>query len=380
MDTRIEPLYLDHAAATPMCGEAAEAMARAYLEAPANPSSMSGPGREAARVLQEARESIAESLDVNPSAVIFTSGGTEANGLAVLGSMARREGGHVVVSSIEHPSVLGSVALLERRGFAVFRVPPESDGVVDPERFVAAATDRTVLACLMHVNNELGTIQPVAEAMSGVKRKAPRCLTLVDAVQSFTRLLVVPDALRADFVSLSGHKVAGPRGIGALVARSRRPDRLVGGGEQEYGSRPGTENVPGAVGFAAAVRRQFASQGERSTRAEALREALLAGLAKDVPRARVNGDPGRSVPFIVSVSIDQLPSEALLRGLEEHGIVVSAGAACHARAQKQSHVLVALGIPRTTGTCRISFGGDSPPETVPRLVEALSATVGRYAL
>ncbi|MDY0004782.1 MAG: aminotransferase class V-fold PLP-dependent enzyme, partial [Polyangia bacterium] len=233
-------LYLDHAAATPLCKEAALAVEAAYAEAPANPSSISGAGRAAAERLEAARGEIASGLGVKPHSVIFTSGGTESNGLGLLGALADRDGGHLVVSAIEHPSVLGSAAIARRRGFEVTTVPPEPDGRVDPERFASAVTPKTLLACLMHVNNEIGTIQPVAEAFLGVKRRAPRCLTLSDAVQSFGRLQVEPEAWQADFLSLSGHKLAGPRGIGALVARSRRPGALFGGGEQEWGARPGT--------------------------------------------------------------------------------------------------------------------------------------------
>jgi cysteine desulfurase len=251
---------------------------------------------------------------------------------------------------------------------------------VDPERFAEAAGPRTVLACLMHVNNELGTIQPVAEAFAAVKRQAPRCLTLVDAVQSFTRLPVDPEAWQADLLTVSGHKVGGPRGIGALVARTRRPEALYGGGEQEWGARPGTENVPGAAGFAAAVRRRLGRQAEFHRHAEALRETFGRGLAARVPRARVNGDPARTVPWIVSVSVGRLPSEALLRSLEELGVVVSAGAACHARSQKQSHVLAAIGLPSTTGTARFSFGEETLRAAIDEAVDALALTVQRYAL
>ncbi|MFH2009464.1 MAG: cysteine desulfurase family protein, partial [bacterium] len=333
-----EIIYLDHAAATPLRPEAAEAMATAYREAPGNPSSIGGPGRAAARALGRARERLALALDVLPERVIFTSGGTESIGLAVLGSLQGRRG-HVVTSAIEHPAVLGSVRLLERQGFEVTRVPVSRGGVVDVDRFAGTIRKDTLLACLMHVNNELGTIQPVAEVFAAVKAQAPRCLTFADAVQSFTRLAVEPDRWQADLVALSSHKIGGPRGVGALVAGSRRPEPLYGGGDQEWGVRPGTEDVPGIVGFVAAARACLEGLDRRRLQSRMFSEELAARLEREVPTARRNGDDARRVDFIVSVSVPGLPSEALVRGLEEHGVCVSTGAACHARSQKQSHVL-----------------------------------------
>ena len=383
-----EPLYLDYAAAAPLSAVAREAMLRAYQQAPANPSSISGPGRQAAAVLREARHTLAETLGVPTDRVLFTSGGTESNALAVLGALAdlaqgnaaSAPTGHVLLGAIEHPSVLESVARLERWGLAVTRVAPEPDGVIPVERFGAAARPDTRLACLMHVNNELGTIQPVAEALYAVRERAPRCVCLVDAVQSYTRLPVEPERWGADFVSLSGHKIGGPRGIGALVALRRRPAPLMGGGDQEWGARPGTENVPGAVAFAAAATDALARLAARRQQAQHLHDAFVARLAARLPSARIHGEPARRIPWILSVAVARLPSEALLRGMEEQGVVGSAGAACHARSQKQSHVLAALGVPRSTGIVRLSLGEHNTVADMEAAVEALARTAERYAL
>jgi len=375
-----EPIYLDHAAATPLRAEAAEAMAAAYREAPGNPSSIGSPGRAAARVLGKAREWLARTVDVAPEQVIFTSGGTESIGLCVLGTLQGRERGHVVASAIEHPAVLGSVRLLERRGFDVTRVPVDSSGVVDVDRYAEAVTKDTVLACLMHVNNELGTIQPVAGVFSAVKARAPRCLTFVDAVQSFARLAVEPVRWQADLVALSSHKIGGPRGVGALVAGRRRPESLYGGGDQEWGVRPGTEDVPGIVGFVAAARACLENRDQRAKHARALYSELAGRLQAEVPTARRNGDDDQRVSSIVSVSVPGLPSEALVRGLEEHGVCVSTGAACHARSQKQSHVLEAIGLGPGLGTVRFSFGEENTVDQVRQAVTALARTAQRYAL
>lgn len=375
-----EIIYLDHAAATPLIPEAAAAMADAYRDAPGNPSAIGHPGRAAARLLRQARERLARAVGVHPERLLFTSGGTESIGLAVLGTLQGRDGGHVVTSAIEHPAVLGSVRMLEQRGFEVTRVPPERTGVVDPARFAAAARPDTVLACLMHVNNELGTIQPLAAALGGVKERAVRCQILVDAVQSFTRLALEPDEWQADLVALSGHKIGGPRGVGALVTGSRRPGPLFGGGDQEWGVRPGTENVPGIVGFAAAAEHGEQTRPSRAAQASDLAGVFLAALAERVDQAQVHGSAEARLPWIVSVSVAGLPSEALLRGMEEHGVCVSAGAACHARSQKQSHVLQAIGVAPRLGTVRVSFGAPNTPDHARRAAEALALTVERYAL
>ncbi len=375
-----ETIYLDHAAATPLVPEAAAAMADAYRDAPGNPSAMGRWGRAAARVLRQARERLAHVVGVHPDRLFFTSGGTESIGLAVLGSLQGRAGGHVITSALEHPAVLGSVRMLEQRGFEVTRVPPERTGVVDPSRFAAAARSDTVLACLMHVNNELGTIQPLEAALGGVKERAPRCLTVVDAVQSFTRLALEPDRWSADLVALSGHKIGGPRGVGALVTAKRRPEKLFGGGDQEWGVRPGTQNVPGVVGFAAAADLGEQTRPQRAARASEVADAFLKELAEQVPGAQVNGAAEARMPWILNVSVAGLPSEALVRGMEEHGVCVSAGAACHARSQKPSHVLESIGVASHLGTVRVSFGASNTPDHARRAVEALALTLQRYAL
>lgn len=373
-------IYLDHAAATPLLPEAAAAMGDAYRDAPGNPSALGQPGRAAARLLRQARERLARAAGVVPGRLLLTSGGTESIGLAVLGTLRDRDRGHVITSAIEHPAVLGSVRMLEQRGFEVTRVPPRRTGVVDPERFAEATRPDTVLACLMHVNNELGTVQPLADALGGVKARAPRCQTVVDAVQSFTRLPLDPDGWQADLVALSGHKVGGPRGVGALITGSRRPGRLFGGGDQEEGVRPGTENVPGLAGFAAAAQHAEQTRPVRLAAATELANAFGVALAERVPGAQVNGEAAERTPWIASVSVAGLSSEALVRGLEEHGVCVSAGAACHARSQKQSHVLEAIGVSPRWGTLRISFGAENTPEHALRAAEALRLTVEKYAL
>ena len=286
----------------------------------------------------------------------------------------------MVASAIEHPAVLGSIKLLVQRGFQATLVPPERSGVVDRDRFADAVTDKTVLACLMHVNNELGTIQPVQAVFQAVKARAPRCRTVTDAVQSFTRLPLCPTPWQADFVALSSHKVGGPRGVGALIATTHRPPAMMGGGDQEFGVRPGTENVPGVAGFAAAVQGAQVDGQRLTQHARTLADALARALHRHVPVATINGDTTQCVPHIRSVSVPGLPSEALLRGMEEHGVCVSVGSACHARSQKMSHVLQAIGLDARLGTMRISFSESNTVEDVEAAAVALGLTMEKYSL
>ncbi len=373
-------IYLDHAAATPLVPEAATAMMDAYRDAPGNPSALGHSGRAAARLLEEARDRMAQALDFTPERLVFTSGGTESVGLAVLGTLLPRERGHVIASAIEHPAVLGSLQILQRRGFEVTLVPPDPGGVVDPERFAEAARPDTALACLMHVNNELGTVQPLELALGRVKERAPSCTTFVDAVQSLTRLPLEPERWGADLVALSAHKVGGPRGVGALVTGSRRPQRIFGGGDQEWGVRPGTENVPGVVGFVAALLAAEAHRTERASQVSEVCAAFEEELRRQVPGARINGNRDNCLPWILSISVAGISSEALVRGMDELGVLVSAGAACHARAQKQSHVLRAIGLSPRLGTIRVSFGAESTVDNARRAVQTLARTVKRYAI
>lgn len=373
-------LYLDHAAGAPLRPEAAEAMAAAYRDLPGNPSSLGRPGREAQRHLRRAREALAALVGIQPDQVIFTSGGTESIGLGFLGALAGRTGGRVVVSAIEHPAVLETARLAGRRGFSVVKVVPAASGVVLAARVAAAVTADTVLCAVMAVNNEIGTEQPVAEALAAARASAPRCVTFCDAVQALGRVPVRPVDWGADLVALSAHKVGGPRGVGALLCPGARPEALYGGGGQELGVRPGTENLPGILGFVAAARLAEAEREAWRARATALRAGFLAALAAAAPRARVNGAAAVTVPDVISVSVPGLTSEALLRGLEELGVIVSAGAACLATKQRQSHVLAALGVPGDHATARISFGRETTAAQLDRAALALATTWSRYAI
>jgi cysteine desulfurase len=366
-------LYLDHAATGPVRPEVVEAMTVALTATFGNPSSRHRLGLEAEELLDRARRTVAARLGLRPGErLVFTSGGTEANALALLGAAraAGRRGRHVLVSAVEHVSVLASAGLLEREGFSVERLPVRPDGRVDLDAAAGLARPDTVLLAVLHVQNETGVVQPAPELARSVRARSPSCLVLVDAVQSFTLLPAGLSTLGADLLSVSGHKIGGPKGIGALVVgTAAKISPLVGGGEQESGLRPGTENVAGAVGMARAVELAPADPSRICRARDRLEEAFLSGvrhgvvLGRDAPRA----------PHIASLAVPGVPSELLANLLESRGVCVSTGAACGSRRRARSHVLEAMGVPPSTGVVRVSLGHSTLDSEVDEAVRILSS-------
>jgi len=369
-------IYLDNAATTPALPAVVEAMRGVLLEDFANPSSRHGMGLAAERHLRRAREIVASRIGVEPTRLVFTSGGTEANALAVLGTARRSPGrrGHLLVSSIEHPSILGSADLLQREGFEVERIPVGAGGWVDPETVAGLVRESTLLVALMHVNNETGIVQPTAEVSHAVKTRNPAALVLVDAVQSFPVLPVSPETLGADLLSLSAHKIHGPKGTGCLVTGAGvRVAPLWGGGDQEGATRPGTENLAGVVGFARAV---------ELLAPEPARLARLSGdLEEAVVRARPGaygvGDRARRAPHIVALAVPGVSTEVLMNLLESLGVCASSGSACHGRRSLRSHVTAAMGLPPDHGVVRFSLSGTTSDDDVRRAIEIVGAALAR---
>ena len=360
------PVYLDNAATSPVLPEVAEAMRRILCDEYGNPSSRHAVGLAAEERLAQARRAVARPLGVEPGRLTFTSGGTEANAMALLGAARRRRGrGHVLVSAIEHPSVLETARLLDHD---VERVPVTRGGWVDPDRLAEMMRPETFLVAVMHVNNETGVIQPVADIAEVVRRNAGDCLLLVDAVQSFTALDTDLHDLGAHMITASAHKVHGPKGAGCLgLAEGVQLRPLWGGGEQEGGARPGTENVAGAVGFARAVELATPDPDRLAAATERLAGAVMARL----PGAAVVGDPHRRAPHIVSLTVPGLPSEVLVNMLEASGVCISSGAACHARSSLRSHVMEAMDVPGG-GLIRISLScSHTSTDQVDRAVRAI---------
>lgn len=375
-------VYLDNSATTRVRPEVVAAMERVLREEFGNPSSLHAMGLEAERRVEEAREAVAEALGVDPAEILFTSGGTEANNLALRGAARAhaREGRHIVTTAVEHSSVLETARDLAREGFELTVVPVDGHGRVRTEDVVAALRPDTVLVSVMLVNNEVGTVQPVAEIGRAIARRRGRGrvpLLHVDAVQAFGKLPVQPRQLGADLVTLSGHKIHGPKGAGALyVRRGVRLQPLLTGGDQQGGLRPGTENVPGIVGFGVAARLAAREREDTLARLRALRSRLLAGLGAAVPGALVNS-PEDAAPHILNVSFPGVRGEVLVHALAERGVYVSTGSACHSRRPVISHVLAAMGLARerAEGAIRISLSRDTTGADVDALIEALREIV-----
>lgn len=366
-------IYLDHSATTPCCQEAAEACLHAMTECYGNPSSLHGKGFEAERLVLKAKESLAEVLSCTGEEIFFTSGATEANNLALMGVAAARErrGKTIVVSAVEHPSILEAAALLESRGFTVKRILPEKDGSYTPESFAAAVDRDTILVSAMMVNNETGLILPVFEIARAVKRVNPDALFHTDAVQGFLKLPIRLKNSAVDLLSLSGHKVRAPKGIGALFVRKgvRLCPMLVGGGQQR-GLRSGTEPVPEIAALGAAIMAQKSKMAETMEYYQKLRSHLIEKLA-EIPGVFV-WENGAQAPWIVSISVYGLRSEILLHFLERSGIYVSSGSACSKGGP--SHVLSAIGMDRRMAdeTIRVSFSADTTAEMLDRLAEQIA--------
>ncbi|HYT72568.1 MAG TPA: cysteine desulfurase family protein [Gemmatimonadales bacterium] len=377
------PVYLDNAATTPVRPEVLEAMLP-YLgkDVFGNPSSAHRFGRAARGGVEEAKRTIAEALGAEPAQVVFTSGGTEADNLAVIGSAlaARDRGGpfRVAVSAIEHKAVLAAAHALRQLGGEEIILPVNASGVVESEggALVEALTRGVAVASVMWVNNEVGVIQPVARLAERC-REAGVCFHS-DAVQALGKLPVSLQDVSCTFLTISGHKIGAPKGIGALIVRDRHAvEAIIHGGGQQFGIRPGTENVPGIIALGKAVELAVEERAELARRLCALRDEFERRLLEIVPDAVINGWQAERAPHVSNVSIPGTDSEALLMHLDLAGIACSSGSACSTGAVEPSHVLTAMGVPRELGVAalRFSFGRDNAPEDVDAVVAALPKIV-----
>jgi cysteine desulfurase len=374
-------IYLDHAATTPLRREALEAMLPYLTEHWGNPSSIYASGRRARQGLDEARETVARLVRAKPREIVFTSGGTEADNLALSGFAwaASARGRHIVTSAIEHKAVLQACALLERHGFEITYLPVDADGLVDPDAVAAAITEHTVMVSVMAANNEVGTIEPIAE-IGNVCRSRGVCFH-VDAVQLAPFAPIEVDAWQADLVSLSAHKLHGPKGVGALFVRQGTPlVPLIQGGSQERQRRAGTENVAGAVGFATAfaLAADPVTQATESVREASLRDQLLAGLTA-IGGVQRTGHPSRRLPNSASVAIEGIQGGDLVAACDLEGVEVSTGSACTTGSVEPSHVLLALGIDeeRAAGSLRLSLGRDTTRDDVTQALNVIGRCINR---
>ena len=375
-------IYFDHAATTPTDERVVAAMLPYLTNAWGNASSIYAEAREARKGLDDARRTVAAIFNCKPNEVVFTSGGTEADNLALRGvaMAARRRGDHIITTAIEHHAVLHECAQLEKDGFRVRYLPVDSEGFVDLDALRAALDERTILVSVMYANNEAGTIEPIAEVARIVKERDPHIAVHTDAVQAAGSLSLDVDALGVDLLSIAAHKIYGPKGVGALFVRNRTPflPQTVGG-SQERNRRAGTENVAGAVGLATALQLAHDELPERNAHLIALRDRLLDELPRRVPGTIITGaaDRERRLPNSASFAFENVEGEAVLLQLDLLGIAASSGSACTTASLEPSHVLVAMGVPERyqRGSLRLTLGKGNTMDDVDYLLEVLPPAV-----
>lgn len=377
-------IYLDHAATTPLDPQVLAAMAPFLGAAFGNPSSLHHEGRTARKGLDDARRTVAAILGATPREIVFTSGGSESDSLAIRGVVAAHPGiPHIVTSSIEHHAVLHTVQALERDGRAsATYLPVNRDGLISEHVLTAAIRPDTALISVMYANNETGAIQPVSALARAARRSNPKVTIHTDAVQAAGWLDLDVDRLGVDLLSLTAHKIYGPRGTGALYVRTGVAlAAQVLGGNQERGRRAGTENVAGAAGLAAALRLATAGRETETERMRKLREALITGLSAAVSGIAFNGprELAAVLPGTVNCSFPDLESEALLQYLDLNGIAASSGAACTTGSLEPSHVLLAMGVPerQARNSLRLTLGRDTNMDDVARVIAAVTAFATR---
>ncbi len=373
-------VYLDNSATTKCYDEVAELVCRIMCKDYGNPSSMHHKGVEAEQYLRYARETLARLMKVNEKEILFTSGGTEADNIALIGTaMAHhRRGRHLITTRMEHPAVLQTMAYLERQGFEVTYLPVDREGRISLQELERAVRKDTILVSIMHVNNEIGSVQPVAEAGALIQRCNPQTLFHVDAVQGFGKFRIYPSRMDVDLLSVSAHKIHGPKGVGFLYIKDGvRVNPVIYGGGQQKGMRSGTENVPGIAGLARAAELVYAELDRDVERMYELRRMLIEGVSR-IEDVKVNGCPGRDgAPHIVSLSVRGVRSEVLLHALEEKEIYVSAGSACASHKPQISDTLKAIGVERDllSSTIRFSLSVFTTAEEIEYTIQALEEMV-----
>ena len=373
-------LYLDYAATTPVRSEVLEAMLPYFTGAFGNPSSIHLFGQEAKIAVEEARDKVASLIGARREEIVFTSGGTEADNFAIKGVAYANEHqrNHIITTPVEHHAVIEPLKLLESQGFKVTYLPVDEHGLVDPQDVRKAITDKTILISVMHANNEIGTIEPIAEIAQIAREKGAYFHT--DAVQTVGHIPVNVNELGVDLLAMSAHKLYGPKGVGALyIRKGTKILPLMHGGEQERRRRASTENVPGIVGLGKAVelaQREIEEEVEYLT---ILRDRLIEGLLERIDHIRLNGHPSQRLPNNVNVSIDFVEGESMLLNLDLEGIAASTGSACSSSRLEASHVLLALGLPheQAHSSLRFTLGRETTEEDIDRVFEVLPRVVAK---
>ncbi len=371
-------IYLDNAATTAVAPAVLEAMLPYFTQVYGNPSSIHATGREAHKAVDAARRQVAAAISAQPSEIYFTAGGSESDNWAIKGAaFARKDrGNHIITTAIEHHAVLHTCQWLEKQGFDVTYLPVDEYGMVSPANVEAAITDKTILISVMMANNEIGTIQPIAEIGAIARRRG--VLFHTDAVQAMGAIPVDVQALQVDMLSMSAHKFHGPKGVGALYVRKGvKLDVFMAGGAQERGQRAGTENLAGIVGMGKAIELAVAGMADSAARITVLRDKLIKGILERIPDVKLNGHPDLRLPNNVNVSVRYIEGEALLLRLDLAGIAASSGSACTSGSLDPSHVLLAIGLPHEIahGSLRLTLGTDTTEADIDAVLDTLPGIV-----
>ena len=371
-------IYMDNAATTAVAPQVLEAMLPYFTEVYGNPSSIHSTGRDSRRVVDAARRQVANAIGALPQEIYFTAGGSESDNWAIKGAAFAKQakGNHIITSAIEHHAVLHTCQWLEKHGFEVTYLPVDEFGRVSVQDVENAITDKTILISIMAANNEIGTLQPIAEI--GKLAKEKKILFHTDAVQAVGAIPIDVNELNVDMLSMSAHKFHGPKGIGALYIRKGvRVDTFMHGGAQERGQRAGTENLPGIVGMGKAIELATANLAENAARETRLRDRLIDGIMAAIPDIRLNGHRTQRLPNNVNISCRYVEGEALLLRLDLAGIAGSSGSACTSGSLDPSHVLLAIGLPHEIahGSLRLTLGTDTTDEDINTVLETLPKIV-----
>ena len=372
-------IYLDYAATTPVDPEVVRAMTPHWSEHFGNPSSIYSYGQEARGAIEDAREKVAELIGASPDEIVFTSGGTEADNFALKGTaFASKSGNHIITSAVEHHAVHETCSFLERHGFEVTYLPVDGYGLVDADDLAKAITKETILVSVMHANNEVGTMQPIA-ALAAIAREAGVYFH-TDAVQTVGHVPTDVGELGVDMLSISAHKLYGPKGVGALyVKKGTRLVPFMHGGGQERNRRGGTENVPGIAGFGKAAEIAAKEAPEEAERLTVFRRRLIEGILGTIDDSRLNGHADQRLPNNVNISIDYVEGESMLLNLDLEGVCASTGSACSSASLEASHVLLAMGLAheQAHASLRFTMGKWTEAEHVDRVLEVLPPIVAR---
>ncbi len=369
-------IYLDNAASTVIHNEVFQEMIPFLKEQYGNPSSIHHSGRIASRAIQKARKQIANLISANPEEILFTSGGTESNNIALFGITHTNKGKHIITSSIEHDAVLEPCKKLEKEGFDVTYLPVTRDGLINPEDVKKSITKNTCLVSIMFANNEVGTVQPIAEITKLCSEK--RIFFHTDAIQAIGKLEINVKELRLDMLSISSHKINGPKGVGALYIKSgTKIEPYIFGGGQENGLRSGTENVASVVGFGKACELAKENLGKNILHFKNLRDVLVSKVMKEIPYVSINGHPEKRIPNNAHFTFLGVNGEDLIIKLDEEGIAASTGSACSVRTQKESHVLRAMGFlhEQIAGSLRLTVGSMNTISEIENTITVLKRVV-----